>query len=50
MLAEDVDVLSVSCCDAHMSPSSTVSVGIPSNKTLLRGALHTLPELDTLEQ
>ena len=50
MLAEDVDVLSVSSCDAHMSPSSPVSVGIPSNKTLLRGALHTLPESDTSEQ
>ena len=50
MLAEDVDVLSVSSCDAHMSPSSPVSVGIPSNKTLLCGALHTLQESDTLEQ
>ena len=49
MLAEDVVVLSISSCDAHMSPSSPVSVGIPSNKTLLRGALHTLPESDTLE-
>ena len=48
MLAEGVDELSV--CDAHMSPSSPVSVGIPSNKTLLRGALHTLPESDTSEQ
>ena len=50
MLTEDVDVLSISNCDARMSPSSPVSVGIPSNKTLLCGALHTLPESDTLEQ
>ena len=50
ILAEDVDVLSVSSCPAHMSPSSPGSVGIPSNKTLLRGALHTLPESARLEQ
>ena len=48
--ADDVDVLSVSSWVAHMSPSSPVSVGIPSNKTLLRGVLHSLPESDTLEQ
>ncbi len=34
-----------------MSPSSPVSVGVTSsNKTLLRGVLHTLPESDTSEQ
>ena len=44
ILAEDVDVLSFSSCDAHMSPSSPVSVGMPSNKTLLCRALHTLPD------
>ncbi len=47
---DDVDVVSVSSRVAHMSPSSPVSVGIPSNKTLLRGVLHTPLESDTSEQ
>ncbi len=49
-MLEHVDVLSVSSWVAHMSPSSPVSVGIPSNKTLLSGVLHTLLESDTSEQ
>ena len=50
ILAEENSVLNVSSCLAHMSPSNPVSVGIPSNKTLVRGALHTLPESARLEQ
>ena len=50
MLAGDTDVLNVSSCLAHMSPSSPGSVGISSNKTLVRGELHTLPESARLEQ
>ena len=50
ILAGDTNVLNANSCLAHTSPSSPVSVGIPSNKTLVRGALHTLPESARLEQ
>ena len=50
IIASDADVSNVSSCLAHISPSSPGIVGMPSNKTLVRGALHTVPESARLEQ